>query len=596
MGAEQSLIGGTKRKRDRNETFEAYKAVRKMLEEQGKDFENQVFLDLPDARVLKRLGIFEDCDVFDDIDCRNSIKNIVINGHGRLVERKEKPKEDDPPQSVTVPENIVVLFMGELGHITWTRNSKNIIKDICNKELVPNQIGLPGSKIPNVRLSAEHKKNKKYSTGIYDCDLEKNDILNQFEGFEHYLIPTEKKVIDTMKPEVKKMLKKSTQEGKKIINSVTLNEILPEISKKIPKDKYGFVYVFSCLGVCKTNTQKEIELYTKPTGLSPVRGYTVKKIPARVDVSRYSLGDGKKWNPVLTNDRNIITARNWVIRNYNNFNISDKTFIEDFKDNTAFKFDENWRQHLPDINSDFIQNTKSKIRKSAFVNHFKFIDLLHEGDLEKIEKAWNMQFEDKTKFLLVGCWYYFYSKRKKLDENIIKLIDELVVRKRKNTEIIENIGAPVNEIKKLIEHKNLEDLKKLMFQYMKDAVDGDMFKNIKYQDIYEDEEGDEEVLNVVEAHDIYQYTIVYGDFSRDDKYLIENKDRLKNALDIKPYMDYMNGDEYVPPDKGYVIEKMNKLRDLLGFPRVQQGGMVGSVGSVGSVGMWQRGGFFMTCS
>ena len=152
MGAEQSLIGGRKRSRsvdsNDNKTFEAYKAVKSMLEEQGKDFEKQVFLDLPDARVLKRLGIFEDCDIglSDDKDCKNSIKNIVINAHGSL---KRYGLEH-----VTVPENIVVLFMGELGYSTWSKKYNNISKDICNKELVPNQIGLPGSTIPNVSLSA----------------------------------------------------------------------------------------------------------------------------------------------------------------------------------------------------------------------------------------------------------------------------------------------------------------------------------------------------------------------------------------------------------------------------------------------------------
>ena len=265
---------------------------------------------------------------------------------------------------------------------------------------------------------------------------------------------------------------------------------------------------------------------------------------------------------------------------------------------------------------------------------------------------------------------------------------------------------------------------------MKYAVDGyNEFKNIEYQDIYEDEEEDEEALNVVEAHDIYHYTILFGDFARDDEYFIKNKNRLKNALDIKPYLDYVNSDEYVNPDadnddvikhmnrinrifeltekeekildlfikddiksakvllfdymkegaddlnvwyiyeilnggdypqtikdmvyihwnyddlirngeeagiedlianleppytkeedinsyrvsldikpyldyvksdeyvhpdKDYVIEKMNELRDALGFPAIQQGGQAGQAGQYG--GMWQRGGFFMTCS
>ena len=236
MGAEQSLVGGDgERKRKRN-NYEAYKAVKKMLEEQGKDFENQVFLDLPDARVLKRLGIFEDCEIgrFDKEECKNSIKNIVINVHGTILE-----DEEYGPLSVTVPENIVVLFMGELGYVTWTTKSTNLPKEICNKELVPNQIGLPGSTIPNVGLSAENKEGNEYSSGIFDCDLNNNDIINQFEGFEHYLIPTEEEVIKSMKPEVIEMLKKATQKatqkGEKIINDVTLDEILPKISKKYQK-------------------------------------------------------------------------------------------------------------------------------------------------------------------------------------------------------------------------------------------------------------------------------------------------------------------------------------------------------------------------
>ena len=353
MGAEQSLVGGRKRSRSAgsndNKTFEAYATVRTMIEEQGKDFKTQVFLDLPDARVLKKLGIFEDCDIggqFDDKDCKNSIKNIVINAHGSLM-----VDETEGPLSVTIPENIVVLFMGELGYITWISGRRNISKDICNKELVPNQIGLPGSTIPNVSLSAEYNEDHTYSTGIYDCDLNKNDIVNQFEGFEHYLIPTQDKVIKSMKPEVKEMLQKATKEGEKIINRVTLNEILPKISEKIPKDKYGFVYVFSCLGVCNWKTQDEIELYTKPIGLSSVRGYTVKKIPARTDVSRYNLGDGQEWNPVLTNDEGIIESRNWFVIAYTDFDeLDDKKFIDDFN-LYAFDFDENWRDHLPDIHS-----------------------------------------------------------------------------------------------------------------------------------------------------------------------------------------------------------------------------------------------------
>ena len=581
MGAEQSLIGGRKRSRsvdsNGNQTFEAYKAVRTMLEEQGKDFEKQVFLDLPDARVLKRLGIFEDCDIggqFDDKDCKNSIKNIVINAHGSLV-RKEN--EENIPISLDVPENIVVLFMGELGYITWSKKYRNVPKEVCHKELVPNQIGLPGSTIPNVSLSAEYKENHEYSTGIYDCDLNDNDNdnVNQFEGFEHYLIPTEEKVTKSMKPEVKEMLQKATQkaakEGKEIIKRVTLKQILPEISKKIPKNKYGFVYVFSCLGACEYDTKDDIELYTKPKGLSPVRGYTVKKIPARIDVSRYSLGDGEKWDPVLTNDGYIIDRRNWFVENYPSTSIENKTFITIFRFTIGFKFGENWRDHLPDLDSHFIQNNKNKLRKYAVVNHFKFIDLLHEGDLEKIKKAWNMQFKDETKFLLPYINYSTYSKK-----NLGEEIQILIVNFEDNTEIFNNIEEFYKQfentdetIKNFIKKRDLEGLKKIMFKYMKYSVDGNKdFKNIEYKNFYEKEEKDEtddqNVLNTIEAHDLYSHVILFGSIPRDDEFIIENKDKLKNALDIKPYIDYVNSDEYEHPLKVIVIENMNKINRFFG--------------------------------
>ena len=601
MGAEQSLIGGRKRNRsvdsNDNKTFEAYKTIKKMLEEQGKDFEKQVFLDLPDARVLKRLGILEDCDIgrFDDKDCKNSIKNIVINAHGSLM-----VDETEGPLSVTIPENIVVLFMGELGYITWISGRRNISKDICNKELVPNQIGLPGSTIPNVSLSAEYNEDHTYSTGIYDCDLNKNDIVNQFEGFEHYLIPTKEKVIKSMKPEVKEMLKKATKEGEKIINRVTLNEILPKISEKIPKDKYGFVYVFSCLGVCNWKTQDEIELYTKPIGLSSVRGYTVKKIPARTDVSRYSIGDDKKWNPVLTNDRNFIDARNWFVDAYNDLRFDNKKFINKFRIMSAFDFDENWRDHLPE---DFIQNNESKLRKSAVVNHFKFIDLLHEGDLEKIKKAWNMQFEDKTKFLLPRDKYIDYSKKRNLGEEIIDLIDKF----EDNKEIIENIDENNKKILDLFKKDDIETAKVLLFDYMKKGADDvDVWYIYRKLSDYP-----QNIQDMVYMHWSYDDLIRIGEEGGIEDFIAnmeppygeeEQIISYRNALDIKPYLDYVNSAEYVHPDKDYVIEQMNKLRDVLGFPAIQQGGQAGQVGQVGQAGqagqyggMWQRGGFFMTC-
>jgi len=577
MGAEQSLIGGRKRNRSivstditgsKRNNYEAYKAVRSMLEEQGKDFESQPFLDLPDIRVLKRLGIFEECDIgrFDDKDCKNSIKNIVINGHGRLIEN-----DDDIHISLVVPDNIVVLFMGELGYVTWSSSYRNVPKEICHKELVPNQIGLPGSTIPNVRLSAEYQENNDYSTGIFDCELNDNDNVNQFEGFEHYLIPTDEAVTKSMKPKVKEMLEKATQKGKEIINKITLSEILPKISEKIPKDKYGFVYVFSCLGACKYDTKDEIELYTKPTGLSSVRGYTVKKIPARTNVARFSTGTGDAWNPVLTNNEDIIKYRNWFVDSYNDKDITDRKFIDSFDGMYAFKFGKEWRDHLPYLDSNFIQKNDSMLRRDAFVNHFKFIDLLHEGDLEKIKNAWNMQFKDKTKFLLPRTSYSIYT------ENLREEVKNLFYILTDNEEIFLNIEKfykqiqnPDETIKNFIKKRDLEGLKEFIFLYMKQGVNGyENAKRFEYEILYNEDDKDNETvkkaLKILEAHESYNYIVIFGDLAGEDDYYIENKDELKNALDIQPYIDYVNSDEYVHPEKEYVIVMMGKINRIFGF-------------------------------
>ena len=607
MGAEQSLVGGRKRSRSiesntgsKRNNYEAYKAVKSMLEEQGKDFDKQVFLDLPDIRVLKRLGIFEECDIgrFDNEDCKNSIKNIVINAHGSLVTNATKGIDI----SLVVPDNIVVLFMGELGYLTWD-TSNNVTKDICNKELVPNQIGLPRSTIPNVSLSKEYQEGHHYSTGIFDCELG-NPGLNQLKGFEHYLIPTEENITESMEQDVKEMLQKATTNGKKIIKKITLSEILSEISKKIPKDKYGFVYVFSCLGgVCSWKTKEEIEVYTKPKGLSSVRGYTIKKIPARAEVSRFSIGDDSRWNPVMTNDKDVIFFRNWFVNNYDKVedDEGDKEFIDTFID-LAFVFDENWRDHLPDINSKFIIQGKNIFRKNAFENHFNFIDLLYEGNEEKIRNFWDKQFQDKSKFLLPRRYYLYYSEKRNLNYHIISFLKE-------NKEIFENIQEYYKSNKNIEEKiydlakkKDIETLKSLLYDYMKNIA-----INLDYWSIYEklrDEGYDKNMQNMIYMHWTYDDLIRTGEEAGTEDFVeglrtpgdnhYEEKENYKNALDIMPYIDYVNSDEYVHVEKDYVIETMNEIRDALGFNDVQQGRQVGRVQQYG--GMWQRGGFFMTCS
>ena len=76
MGASQSIVGGGASNKNKAKQF--------INGEQ----DNVVFLDMSDERILKRLGIYEDCFGVNDYDCKNSIKNIVVDAHGELVSGK----------------------------------------------------------------------------------------------------------------------------------------------------------------------------------------------------------------------------------------------------------------------------------------------------------------------------------------------------------------------------------------------------------------------------------------------------------------------------------------------------------------------------
>ena len=64
----------------------------------------------------------------------------------------------------------------------------------------------------------------------------------------------------------------------------------------------------------------------------------------------------------------------------------------------------------------------------------------------------------------------------------------------------------------------------------------------------------------------------------------------KNVLNTQKYIDYIKNNIDNDDIKNTLIKEMQY------FINNQSNIVGGSVGSVGSVGMWQRGGFFMTCS
>ena len=162
----------------------------------------------------------------------------------------------------------------------------------------------------------------------------------------------------------------------------------------------------------------------------------------------------------------------------------------------------------------------------------------------------------------------------------------------------------------------LQNLKTMLLDYTKQRVkdvDYDYILEILKKDEYIAVDMTDMIQDMIYIHSIYDNLIQDGtendieDFIKTSQLQgyehYENKDNYRYALDIKPYIDYVNSDEYGHTDKVYVIEKMKEIREILGFAGMQQGGFGGQEGQASQAGqagqhggMWQRGGFFMTCS
>ena len=178
--------------------------------------------------------------------------------------------------------------------------------------------------------------------------------------------------------------------------------------------------------------------------------------------------------------------------------------------------------------------------------------------------------------------------------------------------IVNALGFPEDNLSKNLriieiaqtarDNEAIQNLKAMLLDYTIRGVQDVNYWFI-YQVLRDDGETDRNIQDMIYMHWTYDGLIQNAveeteDFIEglqipgDDHY--ENKENYRNALDIQPYIDYVNSDEFVAmtqAQKDYTIEKMNELRDALGFTVVQQGGRVQQYG-----GMWQRGGFFMTCS
>lgn len=360
-----------------------------------------VFLDVSDKLILKQLSL--KCTDNGE-DCKEKIKNIVVYGHGNVVD----PSLDfpgTPSVSFEIPRNIVVLFMGELGKWTGSTQQTHVVKKTFDKEYDPYSVSVRGTTIPNVLLSGEDNYNERYPTGIYQ------DSENPLTGFGNWLRPIDDDVKSSMDSEMISKIsnKKTDKQEQKDKHAVYLEDILREISFGLPEDTYGFVHVFSCLPVCNWGPKDDVEKFIKPDGFKALKAYNTKRLPNRVETYRIDLeinDNTVRYDPILS-DNELTKLRNAIVRSvfqeddlYNSM-IFVQEFITKYKD--AF-----WYDHFIHLN-ELINVTKSP-SLLFYINHTKMILAIDAENEDEIERLWNRNITEKYFLLLPLQDYINYSE------------------------------------------------------------------------------------------------------------------------------------------------------------------------------------------
>jgi hypothetical protein len=215
-----------------------------------------------------------------------------------------------------------------------------------------------------------------------------------------------------------------------------------------------------------------------------------------------------------------------------------------------------------------------------------------EGQVEQVQQVQICPSSPTPHYAHLSCITPWYAQADKCPEC------RADVRKFPLWEEI-NPRTPEQKIVDLFENQDYETARVLMFYYMKQGVDVDY----SYLELKFEKDGYPEYMHtMVYLHSEYEEFIRSGDIEKIKNFLRYFEPKYKNeklaityrkSLDINPYLVYVNSAEYVNPRKDDVILWMNRMKDILGFTAIQQVGR-GHCNQHG--GMWQRGGFFMTCS
>ena len=362
-----------------------------------------VFLDVSDKLILKQLSL-ECTDIDNGEGCKEKIKNIVVYGHGNVVD----PSLDfrgTSSVSFKIPHNIVVLFMGELGKWTGSTQQTHVVKKTFDKEYDPYSVSIGDSTIPNVLLSGEDNYNERYPTGIYQ------DSVNPLTGFGNWLRPIDDDVKSSMDSVMISKISnsKTAKQEQKDKHKVYLEDILIKISSKLPKDTYGFVHVFSCLPVCSWGSKDDVEKFIKPHGFKALKAYNTNRMPNRVETYRIDLEINDtivRYNPILS-DNELTKLRNSIVRSvFQEDNLyNSMLFIQEFI--TTYKHAD-WYDHFIKLN-ELVNVTKSP-SLLFYINHTKMILAINAENEEEIKRLWNRNITEKYFLLLPLQDYIDYSK------------------------------------------------------------------------------------------------------------------------------------------------------------------------------------------
>ena len=391
----EQLEERNKRRRKRKDNLK--KRKQKLLK-QGYELKNRIFLDTSIPGILNQLKL----------DTSYKVSKYFIDAHGSMTGDHFK-----------VPDNIVLMYLGVIGNVTLL-NSLALMGPVCNGNVPPNSIIVPGEMAPNVSLSGEH--NKEEISGIFECSSPPKRVLNDFlvpeqdvidsyinfqgepagmfGGFEIILDPETGEYKTVPRGRFGFEIMKDPETGEYPISTennyeTDLEKTVHAISKLLKKNTYAFVYLDSCLsGGCGTPmTREEFNKIADPKKFNTLR--TGDKLydenPYRVETIRGSLKSGETRVIIqkmqLAEDSDHQNHRLLLKRLIDNYNFSLYNFLVYDSLEKYYEYDINDLPYFSKYANKLTTEDKDFNHFVAFTDmHVKILKAYKKKDRDKIFK------------------------------------------------------------------------------------------------------------------------------------------------------------------------------------------------------------------